>query len=137
MDVERVVLDASVVLKWFHAEEGSASAIGLQDAVNEGRLASIVPDLLFYEVANALVRGVNKRVDEVTAATHLLHDMAWEVVAPSRTLIDDAVAMAAHRPGLTVYDAVYVALALQRNAELITADVKLHRLVGTPVTRLL
>ena len=133
----RVIVDASVVVKWFHDEPKSEEALKLQEAINNGTVSAAVPDLVLYEVANALVRGIGKSSPEISAALHVLADMSWDVVAPSTVLLDDAVALATSRPGLTVYDAVYAGLALRRNAELVTADAGLHRLIGPPVTRLL
>lgn len=133
----RIVLDASVVVKWFHDETQTNEALRILNEINDGRLAASVPDLLLYEVANVLVRGVGKSSTQITDALRILAEMSWEVVTPSATLLEDASSLAVHRPPLTVYDAVYVALALRRNVELVTADVQLHRLVGSPVTRLL
>lgn len=137
MAAKRIVLDASVAVKWFHDEPGTAAALKFQEAINAGDIAATVPDLLLYEVANALVRGVQKSAPEISAALRVLGEMSWDVAPPSHTLLEDAVALTANRPTLTVYDAIYVALALRREAELVTADRHLHNLIGSPVTRLL
>lgn len=57
---ERLILDASVVVKWFHEEAGTVEAIILQNQVNEGRIRVDVPDLIFYEVTSALVLGMTR-----------------------------------------------------------------------------
>jgi predicted nucleic acid-binding protein len=137
MAAKRIVLDASVVVKWFHDEPGTATALRLQEAINAGELSAAIPDLLLYEVANALVRGIQRPSPEISKALRVLSEMSWELATPSPTLLEDAIALTANRPTLTVYDAVYVALALRREAELVTADEQLHQLIGPPVTRLL
>lgn len=132
-----VVLDASVVVKWFHDEPGTSRALKLQEAVNTGDLSATIPDLLLYEVANALVRGIRKPAPEISEAMRVLGEMPWNIASASNTLLEDAIALTTNRPSLTVYDAVYAALALRREAELVTADEHLHALIGPPVTRLL
>jgi predicted nucleic acid-binding protein len=133
----RIVLDASVVVKWFHDEENTDRALNLQESISTGELSAAVPDLLFYEVSNVLVRAIGKSAPEMTEAVRVLADMPWDVVSPSSMLLEDSIALAANRPPLTVYDAAYAALALRRDAELVTADKKLNDLIGPPITRLL
>ncbi|MEA2055113.1 MAG: type II toxin-antitoxin system VapC family toxin [Candidatus Thermoplasmatota archaeon] len=48
------VLDASVVAKWFVVEEGDDIALSLRKQFEEKEIDIVVPDLLLYEIANAL-----------------------------------------------------------------------------------
>jgi len=48
------VLDASVVLKWFVNEEDSDKAVRLRKQYYLGEREIVVPDLLLFEVSNAL-----------------------------------------------------------------------------------
>ena len=48
------VLDASVVIKWFSEEEYTDIAVKLRDGFFKGCNELVVPDLLLYEVSNAL-----------------------------------------------------------------------------------
>lgn len=48
------VLDASVILKWFLKEEDSEKAIDLKTEIIQGNLLVILPDLILYEISNAL-----------------------------------------------------------------------------------
>lgn len=63
--------------------------------------------------------------------------MSWEIVEPTYGLLASAALVAHGKQKLSVYDGVYVALAIERKATLITADRKLHQAFGEPVTRLL
>lgn len=137
LDEKSVILDASVVLKWFREELDTDKALELQEAINDGQLRIHIPDLLFYEVTNALIRGVGETHDNVLLALQVLLEMNWEVVTPSYGLLASAAIVSQSRSKLSVYDGVYVALAMERKAILITADAKLHRAFGEPVTRLL
>ncbi len=49
-----VVVDASVVVKWFVKEEGSEEALRLRDRYVEGEIQIIAPELITFEVLNAL-----------------------------------------------------------------------------------
>ena len=49
-----IILDASVILRWFIEEEQSDKARKIQDDYLVDKLDIAVPDLLLYEVANAL-----------------------------------------------------------------------------------
>jgi len=49
-----LVLDASVLLKWFLQEPGSDSALELKHRYLEGDVAIALPDLALYEVPNVL-----------------------------------------------------------------------------------
>jgi predicted nucleic acid-binding protein len=49
---ERVVVDASVVVKWFIPEQGHANARELLLAARDRRVDLHAPDLLLAEVAN-------------------------------------------------------------------------------------
>ena len=49
-----VVLDASVLVKWFVEEDASDKALMLRDKYIEGELVILAPELILYEVLNAL-----------------------------------------------------------------------------------
>ena len=52
---KNLVVDASVAAKWFVPETDSDKAVTLRNRHVEGGLTLMAPDLLIYEVANALV----------------------------------------------------------------------------------
>ncbi|MGC8578222.1 MAG: hypothetical protein ACP5M7_09575 [Thermoproteota archaeon] len=49
-----VVVDASVVVKWFVEEENSDKAIKIRDKYIEGEIKLIAPEIITFEVLNAL-----------------------------------------------------------------------------------
>ncbi len=49
-----IVLDASVVVKCFSEEEYTKEALEIRERVRRGEENAIVPDLLLYELSNAL-----------------------------------------------------------------------------------
>jgi predicted nucleic acid-binding protein len=117
-----VICDASVVLKWFHAEgeEEVGDSRTLLDLQTSGAIALSVLDLTVYEVGNALVRGMGA---PAAAAQTALESLALICprVAPTTAELVDAMVLA-ERHGLTVYDAAYAAVAQNRGARLVTLD---------------
>jgi predicted nucleic acid-binding protein len=118
------VIDASVAVKWVVAEDGSAEAARLLD----GRRL-VAPELIMPECANILwkkaTRGEITRV-EADLAANLLARMEVEVVG-HRPLMPAALGLALNL-GHPAYDCAYLALAIDRNLQMVTAD---RRFAGT------
>lgn len=124
-----VVVDASVAAKWFLPEDREAlvsEALALLDEYDREEVRFVVPDLFYVETASAIWKAV--RVGRVSRAFGdqalvLLTQRKFPTV-PSLKLLDSAfqIATAFER---TVYDSLYVALAVQAKAQLITADERL------------
>jgi predicted nucleic acid-binding protein len=113
----RIVIDASVAVKWVLDEPGSEAAVALCDQ------ELIAPVLWLAEVANALWRRA--RIGEIT------NDQAAALVSE---LLNAPVASIAIEPHLEaalklateidhpVYDCIYLALALHHRTHVVTAD---------------
>jgi predicted nucleic acid-binding protein len=117
-----VVCDASVVLKWFHAEgeEEVGESRTLLDLHTSGAIALSVLDLTSYEVGNALVRGMGAPASAAQTALEAL-ELICPRLAPTTADLADALALAESH-GLTLYDAAYGAMARTRGARLVTLD---------------
>ena len=127
--MSRLVIDASVAAKWFFPEEHSAAAMRLLSPRN----TLLAPDLIWAEVANiAWKRHRRKEItlDEARAIVADLVRMPLEIVRSS-DLLPAAFDLAA-ATGRTVYDSLYLALAIARRAKFVTADERLvNALAGT------
>ena len=126
------VVDASVVIKWFVPEIHSDRARRLLAATHQ----YLSPDLLFPEVGNAIWKKVRRRELTAEEGQRLAVDIAGIAVetVSTRGLVVDAQALAI-TTGLTVYDAMYLTLAVRLKTELITADDRLARVVAAhPMT---
>lgn len=122
-----MVLDSSVVIKWFRQEEVLASeALALRQAYLEGRTPVTVPTLLLWEVSNALRFKHELSAAEVREAMSTLWDMDLEWIAPDPTLLSRTVDLA-FGYGTTIYDAAFAALAELRETLFVTADDRLVR----------
>lgn len=119
-----VVVDASVAAKWLIEEEGTAAALRLRSPDYE----LVCPDLLFLEVGNVVWRKVRSgEVDEQAGRRMVaaILDAPLEV-EPAAALLPAAWEIAV-RHDRTVYDGVYLALAVALEAPLVTADRRLVR----------
>jgi predicted nucleic acid-binding protein len=127
--VSLVVVDASVAAKWFLPEDPEAlvsEALALLDKYDREEVQFVVPDLFYVETASAIWKAVRAgRVSRAFGdqALDLLTQREFPTV-PSLKLLDNAFEIATAY-GRTVYDSLYVALAMQTNAQLITADERL------------
>lgn len=113
------VVDASVAVKWLVSEPFSEEAATLLD----GRTL-IAPDLLFAEATNALWaqcrRGEIAR-DDFAEAVDALKAAPVGVPHPMRRLVASA-ARLANDLNHPAYDCFYLALALQEQYPVVTAD---------------
>ena len=126
-----LVIDASVVIKWFLPEPYSINAIRLLDAGHE----LVAPDLIFSECGNVLWKKWLRQELEPDVIPILLRDLFRMNVriVPTFTLTDEAsrIAVTWRR---SFYDSTYLALAVACNGRMITADEKLcNALKDTPV----
>ena len=117
-----VVVDASVVIKWFVPENGTEAALRLLDSGHQ----FLAPDLLFAEVANSIWKKTLRGELTATDSHRLTADLeriAVETIQ-RRELATDAHALALIT-SRSVYDSMYVALAIRLETRLITADERL------------
>jgi predicted nucleic acid-binding protein len=124
--VTEVVLDASVVIKWWRADgEGHVEeARSLRAAFEAGDLAVVAPRLLFIEILNAFGRRWRWAQPDLLALAEALGSLGIEVEDPELTSVAGWTAR-----GLTAYDASYVALAEGRGIDLVTDDAAILRAV--------
>ena len=121
MASEKVVVDASVVAKWFLDEVYSDKSLQLRDEYISGRIRLLTPSLMPFEVLNVLRYSRVYAKEELIGAVRSLElygiDL-WEL----RNEYGSRVAEVAIELDLSVYDASYVALAEIAKASLVTAD---------------
>jgi predicted nucleic acid-binding protein len=124
------VVDASVVIKWFVPEIHSDAARRLLTLPHE----YFAPDLVFAEAANTIWKKIRRGELSLEEGPRLVADIGRVAVesVSCRALAEDAHALA-NAIGQTVYDALYVALALRLDTRLLTADARLAAaLSGVP-----
>lgn len=123
------IVDASVGAKWCLPsayEQFVPEAENLLEAFKRKEIRLAVPELFWTEVANALWKSVRRQkwaFDDALAAFSVLQKVGISTL-PTAALLPQALAIA-NFYNRTVYDSVYVALALESSMEMITADERL------------
>ena len=123
------VIDASVAAKWFLPPAGeplAEEALRLLAGYADGRFRFLVPDLFWAECGNILWKAVwQGRWSRGAAekAILALKNRSFPTTS-SHDLLGEAFSIAATFDR-TVYDSLYVALAVRLKAEMVTADERL------------
>ena len=115
------MIDASVAIKWVVQEAGTEQALALK---RDHRMAA--PDLLMAECANILWKKAARTEltpEQAAFAARLLERADIELV-PMRSLLEAATRLALDLDH-PAYDCIYLALALQDRAPLVTADARM------------
>lgn len=118
-----LVVDASIAVKWVIEEEGTEDALSLRH-----RAKLIAPDLLAAECSNVLWKKVRRgelAKDEALLAAKLLQNADLELL-PTRPVLESATRLAVDLDH-PAYDCIYLAIAVARNCQLVTADERLLR----------
>jgi predicted nucleic acid-binding protein len=122
-DTEIIILDASVIVKWFNKENYTQSAIILKEKYLKKEILIYEPSLIFYEVSNALRYNSEFGENDVIQAVQSLIDLQLKIVE-NDNWFSKSITLA-YKYGITIYDAAYIALGIFLNAPIYTADEKL------------
>jgi predicted nucleic acid-binding protein len=125
------VVDASVVAGAFFPDEHADACRSL---LASGRTLH-APDLVYAETANVIWKRRRRgEIDEQEASALLADILALPLrIAPSGPLVEGALTLAL-RTDRTVYDCLYLAVALQEDVPMITCDERLvNALSGGPL----
>jgi predicted nucleic acid-binding protein len=132
--VTKYILDASVAAKWFlpPAQEDLASeALQLLRAFSQGRIGLTVPDLFWPEFGNILWKAVKLKRISREVAEHSIDaiEQLGLTTTSSKPLMRAGFGLAVTL-GRTVYDGIYVALAVATDTPLVTADERLANVLA-------
>jgi len=124
---EEVVVDASVIVKWFSEEEGIEEALKVREDHIVGTKFIIAPDLMIYELLNTLRFKPGFNNTKVGRAIADIFSMQIDLITPSEDLARRCSNLA-FRFGITVYDACYIALGELMGIRVLTSDKKFYGL---------
>lgn len=123
------IVDASVAVKWFVEEDYSDRADELLDDFSNGYVELVAPKTLMLEFCNAIrkyvVRG-HLKGDLATSYVKKMSEVPLDFVEIDWKIVKKAYSEALEL-GITVYDAIYVVIAEEKNGVIITADDRLYR----------
>jgi predicted nucleic acid-binding protein len=134
------IVDASVGAKWVLPPAGEplyAEATTLVESFRNRELLLLVPDLFWIEVSNALWKSIRRT--KISRREAIANFSALEETRiptfSSGPLVSEALKIAVNYDR-TVYDSLYVAAAVERSLEMITADERLANALAAyfPVT---
>lgn len=129
-----VVLDASVAAKWFLPRAGESlvdEALQLLSRHADHEIEFTVPDLFWAEFGNILWKAVRLgrwSAGAAESALQRMRELKLSIV-PTAGLVEDALSIAL-AAGRSVYDSVYISLAVRSGVELVTADERLANAVA-------
>lgn len=120
------VVDASVAIKWFIKENFTHESLALLEEEN----LLIAPDLLYPEMGNVLWK--KQQLGEIKAqeALEILRAILnFRIeIHPTKDIMELALKLA-QELSRTVYDCLYLALAVSNDCAIVTADRKLYNAV--------
>ncbi|HEX4415131.1 MAG TPA: type II toxin-antitoxin system VapC family toxin [Lacipirellulaceae bacterium] len=121
------VIDASVLIKLYINESGTSEAERAVKAADP----ILAPDLLLPETANVLWKYVRRGELSAGDANEILGDILQLPIrlTASHDLIEPALRIAVET-SRSVYDSLYIALALQTDTILLTSDERLANAIA-------
>jgi predicted nucleic acid-binding protein len=122
------VVDTSIAIAWVHPDQSTDLSNRLIDAVGQGAVLH-VPSLWFLEMANVLTVLVRrKKLAEAERITALdrLGRLNLQVDHESAAIAFTSLSALARQHELTVYDAVYLELAIRKSLPLASKDAQLQ-----------
>lgn len=127
----QLVVDTSVVVKWFIAEVNSAEALRIYSKFQTGEMTLLAPDLIHAEVGNVIWRKQMFEGMTPSDAQIILADFQSVRIklTSDANLLDEAYQLAVTHQ-CTVYDAMFLALSMREGCQFVTADEKLASKIG-------
>ncbi len=128
---EMFVLDCSVAAKWVLPEPDRAAALEIFERYEAGEISLIAPDLLLAEFASLLAKRSRRKqisTQQATEAFRLMTRSAPRLI-DMRPRLFRALDISLHHQ-MSLWDCVYVALAMEHGCPLLTADRRLFRAGG-------
>jgi predicted nucleic acid-binding protein len=123
-----LVVDCSVALSWHFEDESSAYADqALDTVVTDG---AILPFHWKAEIANGLLMGIRRKRITPEDRSQILSEfeqLKLEIDVAGLDQVWTGASQLADVHGLTVYDAIYLELAVRRRLQLATLDGKLEK----------
>ncbi|MDO8515004.1 MAG: type II toxin-antitoxin system VapC family toxin [bacterium] len=129
--MDKIILDTSVIIKWFVKEENSDKADGWLVKIKNSSVLLVSPAVLFLELSNALILGNKYEKQDAKRAVAAVYKLSPEIIYPDQNLIEDIIELMA-KDKIAAYDALFIVLSQKFNIPLLTADLKHHKKEYSP-----
>ena len=123
-----IVVDASVAVKWILPESGRTASLALLRGFVEGQSVLLAPRTLTEEVASAMCKRFRRKqltAEQVRVAFDYFQQRR-PVLVDDPGLLGEALDLSL-RHRLSLWDCLYLALAMRHRCNLVTADQRLVR----------
>ena len=121
-----LVIDSSVIAKWFFLEPLTDRAMAVRQDWESSTVDLIAPDLMLVEVGNIAWKKQRAGLITQEEGTSAMFDLlALNIPTVEPQVILARAHSLANLFDRTVYDGLYLALAEERKARLVTADLRL------------
>ncbi len=118
-----LVVDASVAVKWLFPEVHTEAAKRVLKNTRE----IIAPDLIWAEVTSAACKKIRQKEAKPEEAVALLREFQnYPIETTESKVLMETALLVACEAGLSIYDALYLALSYDRDCSLVTADRRLY-----------
>jgi predicted nucleic acid-binding protein len=134
-----VIIDTSVVYKWFVDEEPKEITIAARALLKQflkGKEKILCPDLIVYELGNILAYKPKLKEFDIKSIWNKLSNINLPVANPTQDFMEKCIDFSL-KYRVTVYDASYAILALEKKCILLTADSKFTKKINLPFVKLL
>ncbi len=134
---DRVLVDASLAVKWVLTEVHSAEAVHLLTEWEQLQVRRLVPSWFMAEITNVFYKGVRRQTLTIPAARLAVRRISQAVIPrPVGARVAERAIELADLLGLSAtYDAHYLCLAEREACEFWTADERLWNSVNTILPR--
>jgi predicted nucleic acid-binding protein len=118
-----LVVDASMILSLILDDESSLLGQAVVEAMDQ--IPTVAPDILWYEVRNAMVVNERRGRHSKEQTMAFLRDIESLAITLRPPPVEHVVLKLARDHKLSVYDAAYLDLAIRYDAKLATLDGRL------------
>ncbi len=117
-----LIVDASVAVAWFVKENHSDAALSVLDERHQLH----APDFLLLEIDNVLWNWVRRKIISLSESDEIREGLrSFPIHTHAFTQLLDSAYAIANETGATVYDCLYIALAVLLKGAVVTTDEKL------------
>lgn len=124
--MNRINIDASILVKWFYPEDEFEQASQLFSIVENKEIEILIPPSATLELSNSLLVAKKFTIQDTKRALEKLYSFGPKIQAENASLIKKTIEIAENWK-ITTYDAVFIALSEIEEIPLFTADYKHHR----------
>ena len=128
-EIRIAVIDASVAVKWVLREAGDEEALAILAAYGAKTLDLIAPRLLLHEVASAISKRCRRKELTIRQAEDAYRNFEARRPQLVQAQVGQALSLSLQHQ-ISLWDSVYLAVAIERRADLLTADRRFHRAVS-------